>query len=128
MQICSICANVRWEEDEPCSECGNNNFLEVNGKIKFGVYMDLYNISHNAQFIKAMMDLYEKDIIEYELKLSQFKASTAQQEMYDSKPHCPKCGSTAIGNTNRGFSLVTGFIGSGSPRNVCQNCGYKWKP
>ena len=37
---------------------------------------------------------------------------------------CPKCGSTA----NRGFSIMTGFIGSGSPRNVCQNCGFKWKP
>lgn len=44
------------------------------------------------------------------------------------KPRCPKCGSTAIATTNRGFSVVTGFIGSGSPRNVCQSCGYKWKP
>ena len=41
---------------------------------------------------------------------------------------CPKCGSTAIVTTNRGFSIMTGFIGSGSPRNVCQNCGFKWKP
>lgn len=41
---------------------------------------------------------------------------------------CPRCGSSAIATTNRGFSLMTGFIGSGSPRNVCQNCGYKWKP
>lgn len=41
---------------------------------------------------------------------------------------CPKCGSTAIVTTNRGFSIITGFIGSGSPRNVCQNCGHKWKP
>lgn len=41
---------------------------------------------------------------------------------------CPKCGSTAIATANRGYSLITGFIGSGSPRNVCQNCGYKWKP
>lgn len=41
---------------------------------------------------------------------------------------CPKCGSTAIVTTNRGFSIMTGFIGSGSPRNVCQNCGHKWKP
>lgn len=43
-------------------------------------------------------------------------------------PKCPKCGSTYIQSTNRGFSLVTGFIGSGSPRNVCQKCGFKWKP
>ena len=41
---------------------------------------------------------------------------------------CPKCGSTHIATVNRGFSLVWGFIGSGSARNVCQKCGYKWKP
>lgn len=41
---------------------------------------------------------------------------------------CPKCGSTAIQTVNRGYSLMTGFFGSGSPRNVCQKCGYKWKP
>lgn len=41
---------------------------------------------------------------------------------------CPKCGSTAVQTVNRGYSLMTGFLGSGSPRNVCQKCGYKWKP
>lgn len=44
------------------------------------------------------------------------------------KIYCPKCGSTAIATTNRGFSLLTGFIGSGKPVNVCQNCGTRWKP
>ena len=41
---------------------------------------------------------------------------------------CPECGSTNVATINRGFSLITGFIGSGSPRNVCQICGHKWKP
>lgn len=41
---------------------------------------------------------------------------------------CPKCGSTSIGVTNRGYSLLTGFIGSGKSMNFCQSCGYKWKP
>ena len=41
---------------------------------------------------------------------------------------CPKCGSTAVQTVNRGYSFWTGFIGSSSPRNVCQKCGYKWKP
>lgn len=43
-------------------------------------------------------------------------------------PKCPKCNSTAIQTINRGYSFWTGFLGSGSPRNVCQKCGYKWKP
>ena len=33
-----------------------------------------------------------------------------------------------ISIVNRGFSFLTGFIGSGSPRNACKRCGYKWKP
>lgn len=41
---------------------------------------------------------------------------------------CPRCGSSAITTVNRGYSLLAGFIGSGSPRNVCQNCGCKWAP
>lgn len=44
------------------------------------------------------------------------------------KPHCPRCGSTSIGTTTRGYSFWTGFLGSGTPMNVCQNCGHKWKP
>lgn len=40
---------------------------------------------------------------------------------------CPKCGSPSISTINRGYSIVTGFIGSGKPVNVCQRCGHKWK-
>lgn len=41
---------------------------------------------------------------------------------------CPKCGSTSIATVNRGYSLLSGFIGSGKPMNVCQKCGHKWRP
>ena len=41
---------------------------------------------------------------------------------------CPKCGSTAITTGQRGFSIISGFIGSGSTVNRCGKCGYKWKP
>ena len=43
-------------------------------------------------------------------------------------PSCPKCGSTSIATVNRGYSLLLGFVGSGTPMNVCQVCGYKFKP
>ena len=43
-------------------------------------------------------------------------------------PSCPKCGSTALATVNRGYSLFWGFIGSGTPMNVCQACGHKFKP
>ena len=41
---------------------------------------------------------------------------------------CPKCGSTAITTGQRGFSLISGFWGSGKTVNRCGKCGYKWKP
>lgn len=55
----------------------------------------------------------------------EFKARDAQLRAI---VKCPKCGSTSIATTNRGYSLLTGFIGSGKPMNVCQKCGHKWKP
>ena len=43
-------------------------------------------------------------------------------------PSCPRCGSKSLATVNRGYSLVWGFLGSGAPMNVCQSCGYKFKP
>lgn len=91
-------------------------------------------VSTDENFMKAMTELYENDPIEYQLKISQFKANLKQQEsskkIEEDKDviHCPRCKSTSIQTINRGYSFWTGFLGSGSPRNVCQKCGYKWKP
>ena len=41
---------------------------------------------------------------------------------------CPRCGSNQITTGQRGFSLLTGFIGSSKTVNRCGNCGYSWKP
>lgn len=41
---------------------------------------------------------------------------------------CPRCKSTAITTGARGYSFLTGFIGSGKTVNRCGNCGYKWTP
>ena len=41
---------------------------------------------------------------------------------------CPKCGSTQITTGQRGYSLITGFLGSNKTVNRCANCGYSWKP
>lgn len=119
---------------EKCLYC-DGELTELNiEKDEFNI---LYRISSDNSFLEAMIDLKEKDPIEFQLKISQFKTQLQQQEQLkqtieesssSKKLTCPKCGSTNIQTTNRGFSLVTGFIGSGSPRNVCQQCGFKWKP
>lgn len=47
---------------------------------------------------------------------------------YLNKVHYPRCGSTQITTGQRGYSLLTGFLGSNKTVNRCANCGYSWKP
>ena len=95
---------------------------------------DQERFSDFKSLIRAMIALKEKDIIEYELKMSQFRNQSNQQEQAkeqprtSNQPKCPRCGSTAITAGQRGYSLLWGFIGSGNTVNRCSNCGHKWKP
>ena len=114
-----------------CPDCQSNlvdiDFPALDLKI-------LSKISDSTDFYDAMIKLHDDDIIEYELKMSQFRSQVQAKEAEEerkkadeSKPRCPKCGSTSIATVNKGYSLLTGFLGSGNPMNVCQSCGHKWK-
>lgn len=114
LEKCPICQSTNWEDAD---------------------LIILKDISKDPDFLEAMIELKKKDPIEYQLKISQFKTQLKQQESAkkmeeESKNQirCPECGSIAIQTVNRGYSFWTGFLGSGSQRNVCQKCGYKWKP
>lgn len=89
-------------------------------------------ISNDPSFVLSMNDLKDKDIIEYNLKLSQIKSNLASIQVVDkqhaNQPHCPKCGSTAIATGARGVNYLWGFIGASKTVNRCSNCGYTWKP
>ena len=72
-----------------------------------------------------------KDKFYPNIAYKEFKASLlndTEEEYEEPKIKCQKCGSTSIGTTTRGYSFLTGFLGSGTPMNVCQRCGHKWKP
>lgn len=47
---------------------------------------------------------------------------------YNKVLRCPRCHSTAVTTGARGFSMVSGFLGSGKTVNRCGQCGYTWKP
>ena len=90
--------------------------------------------NYNRQFLEAMIKLHDEDIIEYETKMAQLRVQANQireakerEREEEMKPKCPRCGSTSIATVNKGYSLFTGFLGSGTPINVCRVCGYKWK-
>lgn len=93
------------------------------------------DISEEPTFLEAMIKLKESDPIEYELKMSQFKANIAQQEsskaVNDNKPKCPTCGSTnlkKISTTSKAMNTAMwGLLGTKRHKNFhCNDCGDEW--
>lgn len=121
------------KEEQTCQYCGCN-LLPMNIDVfEFGTIVD---ISGDPSFIEAMDDLKQKDPIEFQLKMSQFKTQLQQQESSkqieeDNQPHCPTCGSTnirKISGVERGASVAAFGIFSKKINKTfkCGNCGYTW--
>ena len=60
---------------------------------------------------------------------NQLISNTIEPKLSTPSPlKCPRCGSTSISTGARGFSWITGFLGSSKTVNRCGNCGHKWEP
>lgn len=124
MKICTFCG---FEIIEKVERCPRSNSSTIEDKIVYQVK----RISNDESFIDAMVELHEKDPIEYQIKMQQLESKKQQkQQSREEKnlPKCPRCGSTSITAGQRGYSLIWGFIGSGNTVNRCSKCGHKWKP
>ena len=93
----------------------------------------LSKISNDSNFIISMNKLKEENIIDFNLKMSQFKANsqTEDQNTNNSILHCPYCNSTnirKIGTVNRTISV--GMFGLASKKigktHKCNHCGSTW--
>lgn len=123
---------VNREENE-CPYC-HCRLLPMN--IDVFEYNTILDISGDPEFTQAMDDLKQKDPIEFQLKMSQFKTQLQQQEsskQTNTTPtkdviRCPKCNSTAITTGARGVNNFWGLLGASKTVNRCGNCGYTWKP
>ena len=125
---CDVCGFTKDNNEKiNCPVCKNNNW--VDSDIIF-----LKKISTDDSFISSMINLKNQNPIEYQLKISQFKASLLQtkaSEENSNKPHCPTCGSTNIEKISFGKKAFGGAmfgIFSSDVRNTmhCKNCGAKW--
>lgn len=93
-------------------------------------------VSTDENFMKAMTELYENDPIEYQLKISQFKANLQQQESNkkveeDNTLRCPTCNSTKVKKISAtskvvGASMFGLFSKTARSQFKCERCGYKW--
>lgn len=130
------CGYIGWLKDDcySCPICGGNLKDTIISKDDYKI---IDSISDDVQFLEAMIDLKKKDPIEYQLKMSQFKANLKQQEQAQESraesniPKCPTCGSTNIEKISLGKKAVGGALFGLFSSNVrksmhCKNCGYKW--
>lgn len=122
--------NPGEENKSNCSFC-NSKMIKTPLIVEEYAYIDCI-AEDDREFLDAMIELKQKDIIEFKTKIAQFKAQVDAQEERKRQernlPRCPKCGSTSITASQRGYSFWTGFLGSNKTVNRCSNCGHTWKP
>lgn len=114
-----------------CYAC-DSNIIKTPLLVEEYAYITL--ISEDRDFIDAMIELKQKDIIEFKTKIAQFKAQVDAQEERKSQsniPKCPTCGSTNIEKISSGKKMSGAFlfgIFSSDIRNTmhCKDCGAKW--
>lgn len=147
--ICEKCCKnkkyVLWRFSKPndqnsaCYKCGLP-LIETNLSTK--EIRIIFETSDDLNFLKAMMDLKDKDIIEFNLKLSQFENQIKQSQSIKQNqnsnvvqqsniPKCPTCQSTnirKIGTGERMGSVIMFGIMSKKMNKTwkCNNCGHTW--
>lgn len=70
----------------------------------------------NTLCLIAMINKKSQNAITYSVPISQ------------NVVRCPKCGSTSVTTIERGYDIMWGWIGAAQKKNLCQKCGYKWRP
>ena len=79
----------------------------------------------DLQYLYSLLLLFEMYVVQPNYQNEKWEQISQEQT---SPITCPHCGSNQITTGQRGFSLLTGFIGSSKTVNRCGNCGYSWKP
>lgn len=120
---------------EKCPFCGG---VVIDTNLPDSDFTIIRDISdYNRQFLESMIQLYNDDIIEYELKMSQFRTqydnkiamqveAQQRQTQQSNTTTCPRCDNTSFTPMKKKWSMWTGFA-TNQVELVCNNCGYKMK-
>lgn len=120
-------------DNEFCKHHPKEKLQKMN--LSYDEFNNIASVSNDKSFILAMDSLKEKDPIEFQLKMSQFKTQVQQQESIkaqnDNIPRCPHCKSTnikSISGLNRGASIaMLGIFSKKINKSFeCKQCGYTW--
>ena len=130
---CTVCGYLHEGDSVPnqCPVCQTDAFKEET------LYI-LRELRCSDQLIQEMQKLRDSDIIEYELKMSQFRAQydnkiamkieerRKQAAQQSNTTTCPRCGNTTFTPMKKKWSMLTGFA-TNQVELVCNNCGYRMK-
>lgn len=135
IKVCLKCNQyMTCEEEATVHKAYNcNGMLQTINIPCKDMYM-IEKISTDTNFIQAMIDLKEKDIIEYNLKMSQFRSQLQQKSselQNDTTPRCPNCRSSKIqkigGLERAGSVAMFGMFSKKINKSFkCNKCGYTW--
>ena len=134
-RYCYICGYET--SDDIISECPqclcNDVFVQSKDE------EELMKLFDDRKLTDAMLELKKSNLVEYQLKLQQFKTQMQQQKQEEEKqnsniddvPKCPTCKSTNIEKISMTKKAVGGALFGLFSSNVrktmhCKNCGYKW--
>lgn len=121
--------SIKPEYEDSITKCDTCNTEYETINMSTDDFLTIRDASNcNRDLLFAMIKLHDDDPIEYELKMAQFREIAERKKADESKPRCPKCGSTSITAGQKGYSILTGFLGSNKTVNRCSNCGHTWKP
>lgn len=116
LKICPICRSLYPSDFSKCERC---NEQLIDNEI-YKKWNDIQKSNYQKKYKSKYQTSEQTIIINKPVQPSQ---PTPKNILT-----CPKCGSTAVTTGQRGFSIITGFLGSSQTMNRCGNCGYKWKP
>lgn len=106
-----------------CPDCG-----EVIGQLEVCPHCGCTVVENEKKERRARELEQQRKLEEQRRMIEAQRKSDAIRSQYTNTPRCPKCGSTAIEVTSRGYSFFWGFLGSGTSMNYCKNCGHKYYP
>ena len=152
---CMECGKLISDKSNVCINCGCptkvsienktdiNYICIINGKpIDFSdIYDEIIQLTKEERIGKILNLISKKSSLEMKDSMELYKViqkGDGLPNSYNGKeakcdtnnllPKCPKCGSTSITAGQRGYKLLTGFLGSNKTVNRCANCGHQWKP
>ena len=117
-----------------CPQCGCN-LKSINTYIDNDDLIVMHEISTEKSFIDAMIELKDKDPIEYQSRMAQFRNQSTQQNQVirgqSNTPKCPTCSSTNIkkisGLSKAGSVAMWGIFSRKIHKQWhCNSCGSEW--